>query len=146
MPSQSFEAIAVASASVSEAWQALQQPATWEGIAGVESVESAVHDAEGKLVEFAFTASVGGVRYSGTSKALESVEPEHVHFELTTSEVAATVRVGLEPGEREGATQVHVALTLQSRSFLAGMFFPAIVESIGRGLPSATADFAARLG
>lgn len=144
MPSQTFRATATTSGTIASAWQALQRPETWEGIAGVETVHGAVHDADGNLTRFAFAASVGGVRYPGTSDVTISDEPDHIRLELTTSEVIATIDVHLRTVA--DTTTLTVDLAVRSRSLLAGMFFPAIADSIGRGLPATTEDFASRLG
>lgn len=144
MPTQSFQATAVAPAPVETAWRALHLAETWEGIAGVEAVSDATHDAAGHLVAFGFSASVGGVRYPGRSTVTHLDEPTHMRLDLTTSEVVASIDVRLDGATAE--TTVTVELAVRSRSFLAGMFFPAIADSIGRGLPATTADFARRLG
>lgn len=146
MPTQSFQAASTAKASISSAWQALQRAETWEGIAGVEAVHDAVHDDQGHLTAFEFAVSVGGVRYSGSATVVLSAHPTHVRLDLTTSEVVATIDVHLDGVAASDATTVSVELVVRSRSFLAGMFFPAIANTIGRGLPATTEDFALRLG
>lgn len=145
MPTQSFHAASVAPVAITQAWHALQRAETWEGIAGVEAVHDAVHDGQGHLTEFGFAVSVGGVRYSGSATVVLSVHPTHIRLDLTTSEVIATIDVRLHADDQPGATRVNVELTVRSRSFLAGMFFPAIADTIGRGLPTTTAQFAERL-
>jgi hypothetical protein len=142
MPSQSFRADARTSAPLDEAWRSLQHACTWEGIAGVDHVTDATHD-EGRLTGFVFSATVGGVRYPGRSTVTAADPPAHMRLELATSELIATIDVALQTADTE--TEVRVALTVRSRSFLAGMFFPAIADTIGRGLPDTTVDFARRL-
>ena len=147
MPTQSFQAASVAPVPITQAWHALQRAETWEGIAGVEAVHDAVHDARGNLTAFEFAVSVGGVRYAGSATAVLSAHPTHIRLDLTTSEVTAAIDVRLRSDDDNGpeATQVIVDITVRSRSFLAGMFFPAIADTIGRGLPTTTAQFANRL-
>lgn len=147
MPNQSFQAVGVAPAAVTHAWNALQRAETWEGIAGVEAVHDPVHDDHGDLTAFEFAVSVGGVRYAGASSVVISEEPHHMRLDLTTSEVVATIDVRLLSDDELGpeATRVLVDLTVRSRSFLAGLFFPAIADTIGRGLGTTTAQFADRL-
>lgn len=123
----------------------LQRAETWEGIAGVEAVHDAVHDEAGNLVEFGFTVSVGGVRYSGQATVTRSEDPTDIRLDLTTTEMVATIDVHLEQAGGAETTTVTVELAVRSRSFLAGMFFPAIADTIGRGLPAATGHFASRL-
>lgn len=146
MPTQSFQAAGFAPTPIANAWRALQRAETWEGIAGVEAVHDPVHDEHGHLTAFEFAVSVGGVRYSGASSVLVSEQPHHMRLDLSTSEILATIDVRLRDGESgPEATSVTVELVVRSRSFLAGMFFPAIADTIGRGLPATTVQFANRL-
>lgn len=145
MPSQSFQAAAVTPADFGTAWRALQRSETWDGIAGVESVHDPVHDERGNLKTFGFAASVGGVRYQGTASVMSSEEPNHIRLELSTSEMVATIDVHLGETAESDSTTVTVDLAIRSRSFLARMFFPAISDSIGRGIERTTVDFASRL-
>lgn len=145
MPNQSFQAAGVAPADVTTAWRALQRADTWEGIAGVEAVHDSVHDDRGNLKTFEFAASVGGVRYHGTATVMSSEEPSHIQLELSTREMVATIDVRLGATGGSDSTTVTVDLAIRSRSLLARMFFPAIVESVGRGLGATTVDFASRL-
>lgn len=145
MPSQSFQAAGFAPVDVTTAWRALQRAETWEGIAGVEAVHDSVHDERGHLTGFGFAASVGGIRYSGTSAVTISEEPNHIRLELTTSEVVATIDVRLAESDGSDSTTVTVELAVRTRSFLAGMFFSSIAATIGRGLGATTENFASRL-
>jgi len=139
MPTQSFRATARTSVPVEEAWAGLQHPRTWEGIAGVDHVTGATHH-DGRLTGFDFATTVAGMRYPGRSTVTRVDPPVHMRLELTTSELTATIDVALRAAHTE--TDVDVEMTVQTRSFLAGMLFPAIAETIGRGLPAAATDFA----
>ncbi|HSJ27125.1 MAG TPA: SRPBCC family protein [Acidimicrobiia bacterium] len=143
MPSQSFQSAARAAVPVDEAWAALQHPTVWEGVAGVDHVTDAEHDREGNMVAFAFAAVVGGMRYPGTSQVTHRRPPAHMRLELDTSELVATIDVALAPAEAQ--TDLRFELTVRTKSLLAGMFFPAIADSIGRGFPQAADDLATRL-
>lgn len=143
MPTQSFQAAAGSPASIDDAWSALQRADTWEGIAGVDDVTDATHDADGQLTGFAFAATVRGLRYPGQGAIASASPPDEMKLELTTSEMSATIDVRLIAAV-EG-TRVLVDLTVTSRSFLAGMFFSSIATAIGRGLPTTVENFATRL-
>lgn len=142
MPSQSFRATAETAASVDHAWSRLQLPEVWEGIAGVDEVAEASH-VDGRLTGFAFSATVAGRRYPGTSTVTASTPPDRMRLQLDTTELLAGIDLSLHPAG--SATEIHVSLTLESKSFLAGMFFPSIADGIDRGLPTAVAGLARRL-
>lgn len=143
MAEQTFHATAATPATPAEAWIALQRPETWEGIAGVDDVTGAAHSDEGLLTAFLFAVTVGGMRYRGQAGVTRAVQAEFMQLDLETSELIAVIEVGL--GHAESGTDIQIDLTVRTRSFLAGMFFSAITEAIGKGLPAATEAFAARL-
>lgn len=143
MPTQSFRAAAATPTSPDNAWTSLQRAATWEGVAGVEEISNATHAPDGTLTSFAFVVSVGAMRYPGTARVTHAERPRHMGLELTTTELVATIDVRLtDIGDDTG---VDVDMSVRATSFLAGMFFGAIADSIGRGLPAATEGFAQRL-
>ncbi|HVR32950.1 MAG TPA: hypothetical protein VMS74_09635 [Acidimicrobiia bacterium] len=143
MPTQSFRAAASTPTSPDEAWTSLQRAATWEGVAGVDEISNAAHAADGALTSFDFTVSVGTMRYPGTSRVTHAERPRHMRLELTTTELVATIEVRLT--DMAGDTGVEVDLAVSTKTFLAALFFGAIADSIGRGLPAATEAFAQRL-
>jgi uncharacterized protein YndB with AHSA1/START domain len=143
MPSQSFQASAISKASISQAWTALQRAETWEGIAGVDSVSNAVHDSEGGLTRFDVGATVAGRRYPGEAIVTHTEEPHRMAVDVTTSDLLGIVEVSLTPHD-EG-TNVSINLTVGSRSFLAGMFFPKVAAAIGSGMHDTVAGFAEHL-
>jgi len=143
VPTQSFQGAADSPASLDDAWSALQRADTWEGIAGVDDVTDSAHGADGQLTGFGFAATVSGLRYPGQAAVASASPPNDMRLELTTSEMSATIDVRLTASGE--TTRVQVALTVTSKSFLAGMFFPSIAAAIGRGLPNAVEDFATRL-
>ncbi len=143
MPTQSFQAAADSPTSLDDAWSALQRADTWEGIAGVDDVTDPTHGVDGQLTGFGFAATVSGLRYPGQAAVASASPPNEMRLELTTSEMSATIDVRLTASGE--TTRVQVALTVTSKSFLAGMFFPSIAAAIGRGLPTAVEDFANRL-
>jgi hypothetical protein len=143
VPTQSFHSAADSRASIDDAWSALQRAATWEGVAGVDDVTDATHDADGQLTGFGFAGTVSGLRYPGQAAIASANPPDDMRLELTTSEMSATIDLRLTASG--DGTRVLVDLTVTSRSFLAGMFFPSIAAAIGRGLPTAVENFATRL-
>ncbi|MEX2279164.1 MAG: hypothetical protein WEA76_03645 [Acidimicrobiia bacterium] len=143
MPEKTFHATAATTATPAEAWTSLQRPETWEGVAGVDDVTNATHTDEGQLAGFLFTVTVGGMKYRGQASVARVVQPEFMRLDLETSELIAVIEVAL--GHAESGTDVRIDLTVRTRSFLAGMFFSAIADAIGRGLPAATEAFAGRL-
>lgn len=143
MPSETFAAVAVAAVPRDAAWRALQRSETWEGIAGVEDIRDAQHTPTGELHGFSFAVLVGGKAYQGTARVAAAIPTEHLRLDLDTTEVTATVDVHLR--DANGGTEIRIELEARARSFLAGMFFSTIAATIGRGLPTATEDFARRL-
>jgi hypothetical protein len=83
------------------------------------------------------------MRYRGQASVARTVQPEFMQLDLQTSELIAVIEVGLV--HADAGTDVRIDLTVRTRSFLAGVFFSAITDAIGRGLPAATEAFAARL-
>lgn len=143
MAEQTFHATAATPATLTEAWASLQRPETWEGIAGVDDVTGATHSDEGLLTAFLFAVTVGGMRYRGQASVAQAVQPDFMHLDLETSELTAVIEVALD--QTDSGTGVRIELTVRSRSFLAGVFFSAITDAVGRGLPAATEAFAGRL-
>ncbi|MEX1043126.1 MAG: hypothetical protein WD020_00650 [Acidimicrobiia bacterium] len=143
MAEQTFRATAVTTATPAEAWTSLQRPETWEGIAGVDDVTGATHTDDGQLAAFQFAVTVGGMKYRGKASVARTIQPEFMQLDLETSELIAVIEVALGP--TESGTDVSIDLTVRTRSFLTGMFFSAIADAIGRGLPAATATFTGRL-
>jgi hypothetical protein len=143
MPIEAFQATATTTAPVDVAWEAIQRPEAWEGIAGVDQVSYPTFGADGSLVSFRMSATAAGRSYPGIAEVVESTPAASMRLHLTTSELSATIHISLFPGETD--TEVAIDLEIRSRTFTAGLFFPIIADVIGRGLPAAAEDFARRM-
>lgn len=143
MPSASFSHTSWAPARPDRVFEALQDSSTWESIGGVGRVDDARHDASGRLLGYRFTAEVAGMRYPGEAVVTRSDAPDTMVVEIDTSEVGATVEVGLMPDGR--GTSVTVALEVSSKGFVSAMAFPMISSAIGSGLPANVDAFTAGL-
>lgn len=144
MPSQTFTHETTTSASIDEAWAALDRPQTWEAIGGIDRVYDPVVDGDGRLQGFSFDTRAGGKTYLGAATPHERIEGRKMAWRVENSEVYAVTSVELEPGD--GGTRITVRLEVQSAGLLSSMFFPIIAGAIGSGLPRAVDDFAAGLG
>ena len=140
MPSQTFSHTSEADAPLSTVWASLDEPATWESIGGVDRVFDPVLD-DGRLRGFSFETSVAGQRYLGTASPNERYEERKISWDIANSEIRGTTAVELAP--HGDGTSITVTVQVESRSFLAGMFFPVIAGALGNGLPSAVDSFAA---
>ncbi len=144
MAAQRFFHRATAATSPEEAWRALQIASTWEAVAGVDHVHDPVHDEDGLLRGYRFSATAAGRRYPGVARTVTVEPPERMVMAIETSELDGSVDVAL--ARLDGHTEVGVTLVVRSKSLLAGMFFSTIARTIGSGLPASVDDFAARLG
>ena len=143
MPTEAFRATATTNTDPAGAWEAMQQPEAWEGIAGVERVTGPEFHADGSLARFRFEAEVGGKSYPGVAEVAESAPARSMTLQLATSELAATVGLALQ--DVDGGTEITIELTIRTSTFMASLFFPLVADVIGRGLPTAAEDFARRI-
>lgn len=143
VPSAEFEHTVEAPATSDEAWQQLQNPETWEGLAGVEEVFDVHHDAAGVLTAYRFRATAASQVYEGTAKTVESSNASRMVIDIATSEVTGRITTSLQP--TDGGVEVTVKVTLRSKGFLSTLFFPVISQAVGSGLPTQVDAFAARL-
>lgn len=144
MPSQTFSHSVRVNAPRDVVWAELQKPETWEAIGGVDRVHDPVIDGEGRLEGFSFEATAAGQPYPGLATPLAREEGRVIAWEIDTSEVEGVTRVEL--ADEGGGSRITVTVDLESRSILAGVFFPVIASAIGNGLPGAVEAFAADLG
>lgn len=144
MPSQTFTHTASTPVSPQEAWAALDDPSTWEGISGVDHVTDSERDEEGRLASFSFETTIGGRPYRGVALRDERVEGSRLVWLIQSPDVGGSIDVSLSP--LEAGTDVTVALTVSIEGFLASLFFPVITQALGRGFPEAVEHFVARLG
>lgn len=143
MPSETFTYSATTSAARDTVWAALQEPETWEGIAGVDKVNDPVVDHNGALRGFTFDSEVAGKAYVGTAIPAGRQEGREMAWNIETTDVAGLVTVQLD--DDNGSTLVAVTLAVESRGMLAGVFFPLISSTIGNGFPQSVEEFAAGL-
>lgn len=141
MPSQTLTHRAVTPVHRTEVWDALDRAETWENIIGIERVVEPHHDEDGRLQGFGFETTIGGRPYRGLARAAERVEGERLAWSIQSPDVTGAIAVDL--ADSNGGTLITISLTLTMDSFLGAMFFPVVVQSLGRGFPDAVEDFAA---
>ncbi len=141
MPSETFTHIARAAAPSDDVWAALNQPETWENIAGIDRVLDPSIDDEGRLVGFSFDSAVAGKSYRGSAKPDGRAEGSLMAWAIENSEISGRIEVTLEPDD--DVTSLHVTLDVSSKGMLSSMFFPVVASTIGAGLPRSVDEFAA---
>jgi len=133
MPAATFTHTVATSASVHEAWAALQQPETWAGIGPVSSVSAAEYVSDGTLSAFKWVADLGGKAYHGTAETTFYQAPERFELTMDNSEIAGDVIASIE-GAGSGCS-VTVQITFRTKGMLSAMFFPAIKQALAAGYP-----------
>jgi len=144
VPSQTFTHSATAAVPAETAWSALQDPATWGAIGGVDEVYAARHGDDGTLVSYHFRASAGGQTYEGRAHTALAEPHRLMIVEVDTPELEGRIKVALDGGNPH--TVVAVELTVRSKGMLATLFFPVVAAAIGSGFPTSVEDFVGRLG
>ena len=143
MPSEAFRATATTTSDPVTAWEAMQQPEVWEGIAGVEHVTDPEFHPDGSLARFRLAAIAAGKSYPGVAEVIESTPGRTMKLRLSTSELAATVALSLRASDQ--GTHLTIDVDMRTSTFMASLFFPVVAGVIGRGLPTAAEDFARRI-
>ena len=141
MPSATYTHSAVAAQAIDVVWGRLQEAPTWSEIGPIDEVTDPVH-VEGALQSFRWAATVGPSRYRATATVLRSDPPNLMRVRLDAGEVTGDLEARLEP-DGDDHTAVHITLQISSRGILSTMFFPAISQAVGQGLPDQVAAFAA---
>ena len=141
MPSQTFAHTSTAPAPSGEVWAALDEPATWESIGGVDRVFDPLVDSDGRLRGFSFDTVAAGKKYVGTATPHAREEGRLMSWRIQNSEIRGFTTVALASGG--ASTTITVTLEVESAGLLSGMFFPVIAAAIGSGLPRAVDGFAA---
>ena len=144
MPSETLSSTASSPATNGAAWRALQSPATWEGIPGVDEVSDPRYDSDGRLTGFDFTTHVGSMWFRGHATRSNVVDGQSLEWEVQTPELNGSVAVGIR-AEADG-TQVTVTLTFASAGLMSSVLFPKIATSIRNDFPEAVERFARELG
>ena len=124
-------------------WRALDDPAIWEGIGGVDRVYDPVIDDQGHLRGFSFDTLVGGRPYRGRATPRDRVEGITISWNIDSGEIRGVTSVDLE--EEYGDTAVTVTVAFEVSGMLSTLFFPVISAAIGNGLPEAVERFAESL-
>lgn len=124
-------------------WTALQQPATWAGLAGVREVFDPVFDDNGHLKSYRWRAAAGPRHIEGASQVVRSRIPSSMVLEVDANEVTGTISVRLEE-PKPRTTILSARLILEAHGVLASLFFPIVSQAIGEGLPAQLELFARR--
>ena len=122
-------------------WDELGLAETWENIIGIERVVEPHYDEDGQLQSFGFETTIGGRPYRGSARVSERVEGEKLAWSIQSPDVTGAIEVDL--ADHDDGTLITIALTLTMEGFLAAMFFPMVIQALGRGFPEAVEDFAA---
>jgi carbon monoxide dehydrogenase subunit G len=130
-------------ATTDEVWVALQDAATWEGIAGIRGVHDVRHTDDGLLDGFAFHTEVAGMRFDGTARVVRRTPPEAMTLDLDSKDLGARLAVRLKPAD--SVTTIVVGAELEARSMLVKMASGAVEGAVRKGLPREVEAFAGRL-
>lgn len=142
MPRASFSHNVELTRPVNDVWATLQDAATWSGIGPVDEVWDPVHDEDGALESFQWSAHVGPTKYKGSAVVAIADAPHHMKFNLDSSELTGSLIADLD-GDK--SPRMAVTLEVVSKGTMAALFFPLIAEAIGRGLPDQVERFAVTL-
>jgi carbon monoxide dehydrogenase subunit G len=143
MAGQTFRGNAVTTATTDEVWEKFNDPATWEGIPGVDRVYDEVRDPAGKLVGFSFDSSAIGKTYAGKASAGPRSEGKSLTWEIETSELRG--RIVATTDSVAGGTLVDVLLEVRPVSMMASFGFPLVAGAISRGFQETVDDFTSSL-
>ena len=143
MPGKTFQHAALTTASVSDVWKSLDEPATWEAIPGVDRVIDPVVDAQGRLRGFSFESDVGGRKYLGKATPNRREEGHVMAWDIDSSEIKGKVAVQIGP--KDDGTNVQVRLDVEGAGMLGSLFFPVIASAIGSGYAATVEEFVAGL-
>ncbi|MGA7280685.1 MAG: hypothetical protein WBZ40_02775 [Acidimicrobiia bacterium] len=144
MPSETFQHSGFTATDLSVVWAALDKPATWETVPGVDRVYDPVIDESGRLQGFMFESVAIGKTFIGRATPAARVERATMAWDILTTELKGLTTVEIQ-SSGEG-TQVAVRLDVKSVGVLASIFFPVIVSNIGDGFSSTVESFVAALG
>ena len=123
-------------------WAALDQPDTWNAVAGVDQVHEPIIDSEGRLQGFKFDTLIAGKAYEGIATPHRRVEGEVMAWDIINPHITGVINVELT--EVTDGTVLDVGVEMESRSMLSRMFFGSIAKVVRDGLPRTVTDLAAR--
>ncbi len=126
-----------------QVWVALQDAATWEGIAGIRGVRDVRHTDDGSLDGFAFHTEVAGMRFDGIARVVRRTPPEAMTLDLDSKDLGARLAVRLKPAE--ASTTIVVGAELEAKTMLVKMASGAVENAVRKGLPREVEAFAGRL-
>jgi len=141
VPRETFNHKTLASAPIDKVWAALDLPETWESIGGIDRVVDSAIDTEGRLQSFAFDTMIAGNPYRGEATSARREEGRLIAWNIENSEIAGVITITLTESAR--GTEIEADLTVESKGFLASMFFAVISKTLGDGLPNSVDAFAA---
>lgn len=144
VPTAHFSHSATASVSLNDAWAQLQVPQTWQAIPGVNEVFDPQFEPDRSLTAFLFRSTAAGTNYEGTATVVSADAPTAMSLAIDSSEVAAIVDTSLTD-VGGGSVEIAVSIELESKGFLAGMFFPVVARVVENGLPESVQEFADRI-
>ncbi len=140
MTTASFSHSAPVSASSDAVWARLQEAEAWAQIGPIDEVWGAVHDDDGQLQSFEWSARAAGRSFNGSARTSTADPGERMVIDIKTSEVAGKVEVTLGDGAIDATMSLHPV------GFLASLFFGAVASAVGEGLPGHVDEFAAQFG
>jgi len=143
MPTATFTHSVETSATVDQAWAALQDPDTWSNIGPVASVSDPAYADDGTLTAFNWVADLGGKAYGGVAETTSYAIPERFELTMDTSEIAGDVNAGISP--TDDGCEVTVEITFRTKGMLSAMFFPAIKQALASGYPQQIDDLVATI-
>lgn len=142
MTSETFSHSTVVAASRSEVWAALDQPETWNAVAGVDRVHEPIIDEQDRLQGFKFDTVVAGKSYEGIASPHRRVEGEVMSWDIENSQITGVIHVELD--DVTDGTLLDVTVEMEARGMLSRMFFGAIARVVRDGLPQTVNDLAGR--
>jgi len=139
---ESFSHSTVVDAPRSTVWAALDEPETWNAVAGVDRVHEPLIDEEGRLQGFKFDTVVAGKAYEGIASPHRRVESQTMSWDIENSQITGVIHVELE--DVTGGTLLDVTVEMEANSLLSRMFFGSIAKVVADGLPGTVNDLARR--
>ncbi len=91
-----FSATRTAAASLSSAWDTLQDAGVWGGLMGAAEIADIKHDDDGRLESCDWTAKIGGSDLHGRFKVADSDVEERMKVRIKAEEWKGTIEVELE--------------------------------------------------
>lgn len=142
MSAESFSHSIVVPTPREQVWSALDQPDTWEAVAGVDRVHEPIIDAGGRLRGFLFDTMVAGRAYEGRATPHDRVESHVMAWNISNSQITGVIRVELT--DVSDGTRIDVGVEMRAASMMSRMFFGVISRTVAEGLPGTVEEMAER--